>query len=153
MSGCQNTLLHCYSYLLSRENAASEFLCTDRDQEWPELRGGPCGSLRWMLGLKPLFQAGTQCLIVVMQATWEAEIRRITVWGQSRQIVWKTPISKITKSNQTRGVAQATERLFCKSEALSSNPSPTRQNKKPKTTTKNPQVLYSASCQYWNLYR
>jgi hypothetical protein len=32
----------------------------------------------------------------VILATWEAEIRRILAWGQCRQIVCKTPISKIS---------------------------------------------------------
>jgi hypothetical protein len=35
-------------------------------------------------------------LTPVIPATWEAEIRRITVQGQPKQIVLKTPISKIT---------------------------------------------------------
>jgi hypothetical protein len=36
----------------------------------------------------------------------EAEIRRITVQGKPRQIVLKTPISKITRAKWTGGVAQ-----------------------------------------------
>jgi hypothetical protein len=39
------------------------------------------------------------------------------------------PISKITRAKWTGGVVQAVERLFCKSEALSSNPSPTKKKK------------------------
>jgi hypothetical protein len=46
----------------------------------------------------------------------EAEIGRIMVQAQPRQIVLKTPISKITRAKWTGGVAQAVEL-----EALSSN--------------------------------
>jgi hypothetical protein len=38
-------------------------------------------------------------------ATWEAEIRRITVQGQPGQIVPEIHISKITKAKLTGGVA------------------------------------------------
>jgi hypothetical protein len=34
----------------------------------------------------------------IILATWEAEIRRIAVLGQPRQIVLKTPISKKNQS-------------------------------------------------------
>jgi hypothetical protein len=59
-------------------------------------------------------------------ATWEAEIRRITVQGQPKQIVYKTPISKITKLKWTGGVAQVVEYLLCKCKA----PVPPKENKK-----------------------
>jgi hypothetical protein len=55
-------------------------------------------------------------------ATWEAEIGRITVQGQPRQISSGDPISKITRAKWTGGAAQAGEHLLCKYEALSSNP-------------------------------
>jgi hypothetical protein len=32
--------------------------------------------------------AGCQCPMPVILATWEAKIRRIEIWGQSRQIVY-----------------------------------------------------------------
>jgi hypothetical protein len=48
----------------------------------------------------------------VILATWEAEIRRITVQGQPRQIAGETPISKITRAKWTGGVAQAVEHLL-----------------------------------------
>jgi hypothetical protein len=38
------------------------------------------------------------CLMPVTLATWEAKITRITVWGQPRQIVHKTPSSKNNQS-------------------------------------------------------
>jgi hypothetical protein len=47
------------------------------------------------------------------------------VWTNS---VWD-PISKITRAKWTRSVAQAVESLLCESEALSSNPSPTKINR------------------------
>jgi hypothetical protein len=44
-------------------------------------------------------------------ATWEAEIGRILVQAQARQIVLETPISKTTRTTWTGGVAQAVEYL------------------------------------------
>jgi hypothetical protein len=34
-----------------------------------------------------------------MEATWEAEIRRIKVRGKPRQILYKSPSPKITRKN------------------------------------------------------
>jgi hypothetical protein len=59
-------------------------------------------------------------------ATLEAEIRRISVQGQLRQIVCETLSHKITSVKWTGGMTQAVEHLLCKCEALSSNPSPTK---------------------------
>jgi hypothetical protein len=59
----------------------------------------------------------------------EAEIGRMEVQGQPRQIVG---ISEITRAKWTGDVAQALESLFCKCEALSSNPSSTKKKKKKK---------------------
>jgi hypothetical protein len=42
----------------------------------------------------------------VISATWEAEIRRIEVQAQPRQIVLKTQIFKIIKAKWTGGVVQ-----------------------------------------------
>jgi hypothetical protein len=38
----------------------------------------------------------------------------------------RDPISEITRAKWNRGVAQAVEHLLCKSEALSSNPIPSK---------------------------
>jgi hypothetical protein len=53
----------------------------------------------------------------VILATCEAEIRMIVVRGQPGQIVYKTPLSKITKAKWPVDVAQAVEHLLCKCEA------------------------------------
>jgi hypothetical protein len=50
----------------------------------------------------------------VILVTCEAEIGRIMVWGQLRQIVCETPISKITRAKWTGGVALGIEHLLCK---------------------------------------
>jgi hypothetical protein len=88
----------------------------------------PIPASRAIRRTKSSIQAGHQWLTPVILATWEAEIRRITVQGQSRQIVCKTPISKITRAKWTGGVAQMVERL-CKLKALSSKPIPTKLKK------------------------
>jgi hypothetical protein len=54
----------------------------------------------------------------VILVTCEAEIRRIVVLGQSRQIVSETPSSKITRAKCIGGVARAVEHLLYKREAL-----------------------------------
>jgi hypothetical protein len=51
-------------------------------------------------------------------ATWEAEIGRITVLGQSEQIVHNTPIFKIIRTRGTGGMVQVLERLLCKCKVL-----------------------------------
>jgi hypothetical protein len=51
--------------------------------------------------------AGCQWLTPIILATLEAKIRKIKVQGQSGQIVQETPISKITTTKWTGGVAQA----------------------------------------------
>jgi hypothetical protein len=58
--------------------------------------------------------------MAVILATWETEMGRIVVWGQSGQIVCETPISKLTR---------AIEYLLCMCEALGSNPSLTKKQK------------------------
>jgi hypothetical protein len=64
---------------------------------------------------------------------WEAEIKRMVVEGQPRQIVCKTrPHLKITKAKGTSVVAQVVESLLCKHKALTSNPSSTKKKKKKK---------------------
>jgi hypothetical protein len=42
--------------------------------------------------------------MTVILATWEAEIEKMVVQGQSGQILSKTPNSKITRAKWTRGV-------------------------------------------------
>jgi hypothetical protein len=44
--------------------------------------------------------------MLVILATQEAEIRRISVPGQPREIVLEIPSSKITRAKWTGGVAQ-----------------------------------------------
>jgi hypothetical protein len=46
-----------------------------------------------------------------MAHTREAEIGRIAVWGQPRQIVWESPVSQKTRAKWTGGVAQSIECL------------------------------------------
>jgi hypothetical protein len=45
-----------------------------------------------------LLLTGHQWLMPIILPIWEAEIRRITVQGQTWQIVFKTPISKNNQS-------------------------------------------------------
>jgi hypothetical protein len=52
----------------------------------------------------------------VILATWEAEIQRLVVRGQPRQRVWETPISKVTRTKWTGGMAQVVKCLLCKCE-------------------------------------
>jgi hypothetical protein len=64
---------------------------------------------------------GLKRLLLIL-ATWEAEIRRIKVEGQRRELLLETPIFKITRAKSIESVAQAVECLFCKCDALRSNP-------------------------------
>jgi hypothetical protein len=59
----------------------------------------------------------------VILATWEAEIRRITVQSEPGQIVCKTLSRKTTIHKSTGRVAQVVKHLPSKCEALNSNPS------------------------------
>jgi hypothetical protein len=68
--------------------------------------------------------------VPVILATWETEIRMIMVPGQLRQIVHKTPLSKITRAKWTADVAQEAKYLLCKHKVLSSNPRPNNNNNK-----------------------
>jgi hypothetical protein len=68
----------------------------------------------------------------VISATWEAEIGRIVVQGQSGQIIRETPISKISRTKWSGGAAQAGEHLLCKHKALSSKPQSYQKGKRKK---------------------
>jgi hypothetical protein len=62
-------------------------------------------------------------LTPVILTTWEAEIKKIEVPGQLRQIVLESPISIMDCKHDS-----SIEHLLCKLKALSSNPSPTYKN-------------------------
>jgi hypothetical protein len=47
--------------------------------------------------------AGQPWLTIVILATWEAEIRRIVIQDQPRQIVRRTPNSKIPNTQKRAG--------------------------------------------------
>jgi hypothetical protein len=87
--------------------------------------------------LKVKISARCWWLTPLILATLKAKTGRIGVQGQSGQIVCKVPISKATRTKWIRGVTQAVEGLlyeclFCKHEALSSNPSLTKNTKQGK---------------------
>jgi hypothetical protein len=60
----------------------------------------------------------------VIPATWEADVGRIVVQGQPREIVLETSSPKEPEQNVLEGHcgAQVIECLLCKCKALSSNP-------------------------------
>jgi hypothetical protein len=62
----------------------------------------------------------------VILASWDAEIRAITVGGQPGQTVQETPISKITSVKWAGGMVDS---LLCKCEAMSSNSSPSKKKR------------------------
>jgi hypothetical protein len=69
-----------------------------------------------------MVKPGHRWLTLVILATLEAEIRRITVGSQPRQIVCETLSQKIPNTKKRTGrVAQVVERLPSKHKALSSN--------------------------------
>jgi hypothetical protein len=74
--------------------------------------------------IKLLIPAWHWWLMMIILASWEVEIGKITVWGKPRQIVQWDPISKVTRAKWTGGVAQVLEFLLWRHEALSSNSSP-----------------------------
>jgi hypothetical protein len=69
-------------------------------------------------------------LILVILASWKVEIRRITFGSHVWQIVGETPSPKLARAKWTGGVPQVVESLFCKHNALSSNPSPTKKKRR-----------------------
>jgi hypothetical protein len=69
-------------------------------------------------------KARHQWLMPVVLASWEAEIRRITVQDQPRtNNSQDPPISKLTRAKWTGGVAQVVEHLLYTYKVSSSNPS------------------------------
>jgi hypothetical protein len=80
----------------------------------------------------------------VILATFEGEIRRIEFWGQSRETVQETLISKMTRTKWTGSVAYTVECLLFKCKALSSKPSFTK--KKKKNTMESGSGMVSHSC-------
>jgi hypothetical protein len=48
--------------------------------------------------LKVNLKAGCWQLTPIILANWEAEVMKIVVQGQPRQVVHKTPISKISRA-------------------------------------------------------
>jgi hypothetical protein len=69
-------------------------------------------------------------LMPVILVTQEAEIRRIVVQSQPQANSSQDPISKIPNTKRANRVAQVTECLPSKHEALSTNPSITKKKKK-----------------------
>jgi hypothetical protein len=66
----------------------------------------------------------------VILSSCEAEIGRIKIQGQQRQIVYKYPFPEITEKKWTGGMALEVYHLPSKQEALSSNYSPTKKKKR-----------------------
>jgi hypothetical protein len=66
---------------------------------------------------KGRLETGHQWFTPAILVSWEAEIRRIEVLGQNRQIVPKSLISKITRTNWTGGMTQAVKDLLCNHES------------------------------------
>jgi hypothetical protein len=73
----------------------------------------------------------------IILAIWEAEVRRIVVYGQPWRIVHETLLSKITKAKWSGSLAQ-TDYQHSKHEALSSNPSIIKTSKYQKKNLKTP---------------
>jgi hypothetical protein len=71
----------------------------------------------------------------IILATWEADIRRITVQSQPRQTVCKTLISKNTQHKKGLVEWRSVECLPSKYEALSSNYSMAKKRKVKKSPT------------------
>jgi hypothetical protein len=65
-----------------------------------------------------------QWLMSVILATWKAEIRRITVRDQPRQIIYETLSQKYSTQKRAGGIAQVVEHLSSKSNSVNSNPVP-----------------------------
>jgi hypothetical protein len=91
-----------------------------------------CGSLLLAQREEWRSEWGARCqwLLPAILATWEADIRRIVIWGHPGGNSSQDPIFKITRAKWTGGVAQAVECLLCKLKALSSNPNPTKKHLK-----------------------
>jgi hypothetical protein len=68
-------------------------------------------------------------LTPVILATWEAEIRRMVVPSQSRQIVYENLSPKYPTYKMAGGIVQVVQHLSSKCKALSSNPSTAKKYK------------------------
>jgi hypothetical protein len=84
----------------------------------------------------------------VILAIWEAESWWIMVQGQTRQIVYETLISKITRAKLAGGMAQVVGHLLCNHEALSSNPIPTTKKEVIELSDSNWMGLWQDSMQF-----
>jgi hypothetical protein len=92
--------------------------------------------------LKTSLVGQCQWLTLVILATQETKIRRITVQSQLREIICETPSQKYPTQKRAGKVAQVVEHLPSKCEALSSDPSSTKK-KKGKTFN----VVFPVICQ------
>jgi hypothetical protein len=93
----------------------------------------------WFKRINDCWAPAIERLMPIIPVTWEAEIRRTSIWDQFRELVPKTlSPHKITWAKWTRDTAQAVENLLCKNEALSSNSSPTKKAKQNEKQHKNP---------------
>jgi hypothetical protein len=82
--------------LLFKDKESKPHLCVGKYQR-------ACGHLCLF---KYIIRAGCQWLMPVILATQEAEIRRIAIQRQPRQIVCKTLSRKTLRKNRVGGVAQ-----------------------------------------------
>jgi hypothetical protein len=69
-----------------------------------------------VLTTKNEYTAGCRWLTSVILGTWEAEIGRVAIGGQPRQILCKIPFPKWAE-----GLTHVIQHLLCKHESLSSN--------------------------------
>jgi hypothetical protein len=79
---------------------------------------------------------GHRWLMPVILAIQEEKIRRITVRGQSRQVVHEMLSQKYSTYKRAGKVAQVVESLPSKCEALVQTPIPPKRNKENKTKSK-----------------
>jgi hypothetical protein len=73
----------------------------------------------WCIPIEEINLAKRQRLLPVILATQEAEIRRITIGSQPRQIVWEILCGKSPSQKRAGGVAEVVECLPSNNETLS----------------------------------